>query len=64
MSKISGNLFGKRVFISTEDKKTAKLLLKILAPYFDWDSLKSENNTLVLSEKDIAEIYPKDSKGQ
>ena len=60
--KFSGMLNGKKVFIETEDKNTALLILKILGSVFEIDSTTSNINTLTLTEEDCKHISKKPKK--
>jgi len=61
--KFSGILNGKKVFIETEDKNTALLILKLLGGEFKIDSTTSNINTLTLTEEDCKYISKRPKKG-
>ena len=51
MEKMSGWAFGKRVFIEA-DEATCKRIIEWFGDWFDRDSIKSDRNTLQLSESE------------
>lgn len=51
MEKVSGMFLGKPLTLQG-DEETLVLALKVIQSSFDWDSVKSDENTLVLTEED------------
>ena len=53
MEKVTGMLFGKPLALQG-DKETLVRAMKLIQNSFDRDNIKSEENTLVLTEEDEA----------